>query len=394
MQQPWRTAATLILTAPSIATRSIKPKKKILHGCFITNYTVLMLQRSSKNNFFPDAYVFPGGGLDKADETCKWLEIFDGVDSRFVKKLDQLQLNPKRRTQSPMLLDDASLTDDDLPREISYRICAIRETFEETGLLLARSGWKKTKDESRSNEIDNFVSIFKFEDSNTANYWREKVNSDANNFLTLCQYFRCVPDIWCLHEWSDWLTPVCSVNVPPKRYDTVFYKAAIRHLPEYLKEDNREISSLDAKQPGDFLEDYYNGKCVLGNPQVYELLRLINYNEHEDLINFFVKRGVEGLERYLPLIAFTKDNNWVALYPGDQDYPFGMVQTSEDDPIKLPVTTKEMYDQYKTRTYNRVVMGKKGSGINVMCNCDEMPFCHVKPIDTQKLFLEVDDARL
>ena len=66
---------------------------------------VLMTRRSSTASFVPGAYVFPGGGIDAADACCH-------------------ALAQRRATQSAQALTEA--------------IAAIRESFEELGILLAR----------------------------------------------------------------------------------------------------------------------------------------------------------------------------------------------------------------------------------------------------------------
>ena len=66
---------------------------------------VLMTRRSMTASFAPGAYVFPGGGIDDGDRTAHGLA---------------------RRRPSQ---DDARLT---------QAIAAIRESFEELGVLLAR----------------------------------------------------------------------------------------------------------------------------------------------------------------------------------------------------------------------------------------------------------------
>jgi 8-oxo-dGTP pyrophosphatase MutT (NUDIX family) len=66
---------------------------------------VLMTRRSSNASFVPGAYVFPGGAIDAADACCH-------------------ALAQRRATQSAQALTEA--------------IAAIRESFEELGILLAR----------------------------------------------------------------------------------------------------------------------------------------------------------------------------------------------------------------------------------------------------------------
>ena len=39
------------------------------------DYRVLMVKRSSKSKFMPNAYVFPGGVVAEADTSGSWLEV-------------------------------------------------------------------------------------------------------------------------------------------------------------------------------------------------------------------------------------------------------------------------------------------------------------------------------
>src|SRR5262245_23480766 len=73
-----------------------------------------MLQRSMKLAFMPGAYVFPGGSLDPGDNSAELRELCVGLDDG---------------TASRAL---------GLPRGgLAYWIAAIREAFEEAGILLA-----------------------------------------------------------------------------------------------------------------------------------------------------------------------------------------------------------------------------------------------------------------
>ena len=55
-----------------------------------------------------------------------------------------------------------------------------------------------------------------------------------------CRELRCVPDIWSLVEWSDWLTP----RNMGRRYDTVFYLCCCETTPP-ISADGTEV--VDAK---------------------------------------------------------------------------------------------------------------------------------------------------
>lgn len=93
-----RDAATLILV------RRDGPKPRILMG-----------KRSKRHDFMPDKYVFPGGRVDPTDARAPSVsELEPGVEN-------QLFIRSRRK-----------------PR--AFGLTAIRETFEETGLIIGQSG--------------------------------------------------------------------------------------------------------------------------------------------------------------------------------------------------------------------------------------------------------------
>ena len=110
--------------------------------------------------------MFPGGVLDKADCSKEWLELFP-ADTK------------------PTMTDEAStnrlslysnVPSDSIIGELAFRICAIREAFEETGILLARPV-------NASSQSCHYQSL-----QSTIDQWRDKVCTDANNFLQLFRY--------------------------------------------------------------------------------------------------------------------------------------------------------------------------------------------------------------
>ncbi len=110
----WRNSASLIL-----AVRNTTPKNSNF------DYNILMLKRSSKSKFMPRAFVFPGGITEKSDFCQTWRDLLQSV-----KPLEQLIL---RGVPRPIIMKSQPGL---LEPDIGFRINAIRETFEETGILL------------------------------------------------------------------------------------------------------------------------------------------------------------------------------------------------------------------------------------------------------------------
>jgi nucleoside diphosphate-linked moiety X motif protein 19 len=103
-----RRACTVIVAAPKPITK---------HDPF--DYKLLFVKRSSKSSFMPNAFVWPGGVCDKSDEQRRWPSLSRSRVTRF-----------------------------------SDKICALRELFEETGLLLA------TESASKGNTPPSFIHSF------------------------------------------------------------------------------------------------------------------------------------------------------------------------------------------------------------------------------------------
>lgn len=122
-------------------------------------------------------YVFPGGVLDPADSSPSWMSVFSNHRQPFASILSL--------RDSGLPIFRAVPQDSPLAGEIAFRICAIRELFEEAGVLLARS-------RSEVDTITNFLpgsfppSILKFP-TPVLGKWRSRVHSDASQFIEMCK---------------------------------------------------------------------------------------------------------------------------------------------------------------------------------------------------------------
>lgn len=138
---------------------------------------VFMVKRHHQIDFASGALVFPGGKVDAHDRDPALRAHVDGAD-----RLDDLQL--------------------------SLAACAIREGFEESGILLAR----------RAGSRD----LITAEHASSLDDWRPKLNKSEvglTEFLTK-EKLRLACDE--LITFAHWVTPTFM----PKRFDTYFYVAA------------------------------------------------------------------------------------------------------------------------------------------------------------------------
>ncbi|XP_075150245.1 acyl-coenzyme A diphosphatase NUDT19-like [Haematobia irritans] len=301
----FRKSSSLII----LARDQIRVKKQ-------PDYKALLFKRPPQATFMPNSAVFPGGVFEEpADETPLWRKHFENMG---VSKQQLALLTEGTAKKSNIYKNE---NPDAIEREISLRIAAIREAFEELGVIFCRDS-KSLKD-GAGEGYGNFKEDF------DRHHWQKLVHKDANQFLNLCQTLEIVPDLWSLYEWSNWFTPATF----KKRFDTAFFLIALKTIPDLIKEKN-EVTDFSWKTPAEYLQLHFKKEIWLPPPQFYELSRLLNFNELEEVKKFAQQRATEGIEVTLPIENKCNDCR-VNLLPGDDLY-------------NNPNETSKMKDTHKT----------------------------------------------
>ena len=187
---------------------------------------VFMMVRHYQIDFSSGALVFPGGSVDKGDkEIIADPSLYSGGEG----------------------LDEAAL---------SFRIAAIRETFEESGILLARpKGSKALVDAKRAKQIEAAHRASLCEGKTTF----LKVLIDNGLLLALDE----------LVPYAHWITP----EGMPKRFDTWFFLAAAP--PEQLgAHDGKEATDSIWVSPREAMEGGNSGRFKLPFPTTRNLIKL------------------------------------------------------------------------------------------------------------------------
>ncbi|XP_013880493.1 acyl-coenzyme A diphosphatase NUDT19 [Austrofundulus limnaeus] len=326
----WKEAATLILAAghrlgaDSLPCRTpqVSGNTGSLPRGSLFDYHVLMLKRSSKSGFMPNAYVFPGGVVDPSDFSSDWLDIFKpftGSPSFGLRGVKQ-----PAESRPPLFATDRVKLGSPVPGEVALRICALRETFEESGVLLVVS----KREEKRFKGLEDGCDVC----SGELTKWRDLVNQNPSNFIRMCRELEILPNIWALHEWSNWLTPEARYGT--KRFDTAFFMCCVQETPRTLQ-DEKEIVRFQWSTPSEILQSYREQQLWIAPPQFYELSRMCRFSSLNDLQNFSYQRATEGCQRWLPVIL-PEDEHHVSLLPGDKHYPadssgLTQMETCQDD---------------------------------------------------------------
>ncbi|MDB5634869.1 MAG: hydrolase [Tardiphaga sp.] len=187
---------------------------------------VFMMVRHYQIEFASGALVFPGGSVDAGDQDIIGkTELYAGSEG----------------------LDPATL---------NFRIAAIRETFEESRILLARPrGSSELIEATRAGQI--------------ADAHRDALNEGKVRFADIIAGNDLVLALDLLVPYAHWITPVGM----PKRFDTWFFLAAAP--PEQVgMHDGKESTDSIWLSPREALEGGESGRFTLPFPTTRNLIKL------------------------------------------------------------------------------------------------------------------------
>ncbi len=215
---------------------------------------ILLMRRHRSSGFVPGAFVFPGGRVDGAD-----------ADPRLVERADGLG-HPAEPAAA-------------------YWMAAVREAFEEAGVLLARdAAGRPVPDAGRGAALAE---------------WREALLSDRatlHDVLAALDLRLALDDVVaCAH----WITPI----VEPRRYDTRFFLA---RLPDGCDAciDEGEMTEAIWLTPAEALERFRAGKLPMVFPTVATIESLAPFASVREALSAFRGRPVEPI---LPRLVRTAE---------------------------------------------------------------------------------------
>lgn len=235
---------------------------------------VLMVKRHYEIDFAAGALVFPGGKAHEEDGSDDWGDLSDGGFSG---------------------------------AERAARVAAIREAFEESGVLLARSrNARGTGAELVSNDVADALAAF-----------RGPVDRREASFLELIRDNELVLALDTLVHFGHWITP----DMMPKRFDTHFYLAPTP--PEQLaSHDGRETTEAVWLSPQLALDMEKAGEATIIFPTRMNLGKLAETQSVPTAINRFEKEDVVTV---LPVIGKDQQGAPCLHIPAEAGY----MQTTE-----------------------------------------------------------------
>jgi len=240
-----------------------------------------LLCRHHQSGFMGGAHVFPGGKVDPSDKQPTWQARVDRSIEEITKRLGETDGNVG----------------------LGLLVAAVRETFEEAGVLLA----------STAADVE-------------LRTIRERLLGGAS-FSELANNIDLKISSTMLTPYARWITP----KMETRRFDTRFYVAV---LPERqtASHDGTETTSAAWLRPAGAIDEMLAGRIKLAPPTVRTLQWLANFDDAESVI-------ADALSRKPPVIRprlVTDDEGWFLALPGDPAHP-------EADPV-LPGATRMVFD--------------------------------------------------
>lgn len=249
---------------------------------------VLMVRRNGKSSFMPNAWVYPGGRVDEAD-----------ADPRVLARiLGEPKLWPEGTRADARGLDVPT-------RAAALYLAAIRETFEEAGVLLAR---KRGEDDWLDLQSQPRFATY-----------REQLRDGTLSLSVLAEEEDLVFPIDELAFFAHWITPTFE----PKRFDTYFFLARAPAAQTPLH-DNQETTDSFWSTASAVLERAEQGDVWIAPPTQRTLQRLQAASSVDHA--FAIAHEDWPPPCILPHLLKTDSapegtDGPVLLLPGDDEYP-------------------------------------------------------------------------
>jgi len=250
---------------------------------------VLLMRRHRGHVFMADRWVFPGGRVDARDRDVS-IEAYCGVGWEAERAAQRLEE------------DEAAAR--------GVFVAALREVFEETGILLVRD------DPSRMVQklIERKASWWEA--------WRRKLDEGSASMVEFLAALgeevgtRVCLDPAALRYYARWVTPDFEV----RRYDTRFFVARAP-AGQAMQADARELVEGRWFTPADAIEAYRSGEILLAPPTLCVLEDLQQYTGEGAVEALLADADRLPVPAIMPqLLARPEEEEVVLLLPGDVEY--------------------------------------------------------------------------
>ena len=240
-------------------------------------FEVFLLRRHQKSVFMAGNYVYPGGTVDKSDD-----------NEEVLTHCVESPLEGTREAHRPG------------PDLLGYRIAAIRELFEEAGVLLAYRKDGTPFRLSNESERERFFG------------YRKELNEGQITLLQLVVRENLLLALDHLYYYTHWITPEAN----PVRFDTRFFVA--RHPSgQEASPDLKETTDGIWIAPRPALDANIRGSVPLSPPTLKTLEDVARFDALELFLDSL--RREDRKPPVLPVLVTIAEET-VLIYPWDPEY--------------------------------------------------------------------------
>ncbi len=239
---------------------------------------LFMVRRSGGADFFGDAYVFPGGGVDSAD-----------LDPALIARARPLNPHDIERLQAEGLSQEQA---------VGCWIAGIRELFEEAGVMLAYRGGA-------------MLGLGGAEERDRLFAYREEMRAKRISFREVVEREDLLLATDQIHYFSRFVTPPYA----RKRYDTRF---AIAPAPQgqLASHDRTEVVSGEWLSASAAIGLYHSRARQIVPPTLQNLFELEACKGFDEMVSMAKSRVIAPI---CPALV-RSGGRYVLIYPGDADF--------------------------------------------------------------------------
>lgn len=260
-------------------------------------FDVFLMRRHRDQGFMGGAFVFPGGRLEEADCDLSLLKRATGLDAG----------QAKAKLNEPFLSGEKAM---------GLFLAAVRETFEEAGVLWAASFCSQTID---------------FSDEQTQQRFREhrsRLQRGEISLKTIAETEGLCFPIGLLTPFSHWITPEVEI----RRFDTRFLLA---RMPEGQSPAHDSVETVESLwlTPGEALARNESGEILLMPPTLKTMEELGHFASLEELFHDANEREIHPV---LPQ-PFSEGQSFGVKLPHDPEYTITVYKRppSPDEPSRI-----------------------------------------------------------
>eukprot|EP00746_Dinoflagellata_sp_MGD_P124777 gnl/MRDRNA2_/MRDRNA2_59404_c0_seq2.p1 gnl/MRDRNA2_/MRDRNA2_59404_c0~~gnl/MRDRNA2_/MRDRNA2_59404_c0_seq2.p1 ORF type:complete len:206 (+),score=28.03 gnl/MRDRNA2_/MRDRNA2_59404_c0_seq2:121-738(+) len=175
------------------------------------------------------------------------------------------------------------------------KIGAVRELFEETGILLSTPSTNMTPDQART--------------------LRTRVHKNGDEFMKVCHELNVMPDLNSLKFIHHWVTP----PMVPTRFNTYFFLAVVQSA-RGAEADGGETVRVAWLPPSHFIKLFDDQEISFLPPQLYQLSTLAGTPSLDQIMVLSNAVEEDKVHPWQPHFLSEQQGGPAVCYPGDAAY--------------------------------------------------------------------------